>query len=93
MQKPGAVELLAAFREQLAASEPFEAESLEKMTHVFVAARGAKIGDIVHPLRVAVTGQSIGLGLFDSLAILGKASCLARIERTLRQAKAACHQQ
>ena len=44
-----------------------------------------KIGDIVHALRVAVTGQAIGLGLFDSLAILGKASCLARIERTLKR--------
>ena len=37
-----------------------------------------KIGDIVHALRAAVTGQSVGLGLFDSLAILGKASCLAQ---------------
>ena len=38
--------------------------------------KGVKIGDIVHALRAAVTGQSIGLGLFDSLAILGKGSRL-----------------
>ena len=44
---------------------------------------GMKIGDIVHALRAAVTGQSVGLGLFDSLAILGKESCLARITKTL----------
>ena len=59
------------------------------MAHAFVEAEGVKIGDIVHSLRAAVTGQSVGLGLFDSLAILGKASCLARIERTLRSAEAA----
>ena len=53
------------------------------MTHEFVEAQGVKIGEIIHAIRVAVTGQSVGLGLFDSLAILGKASCLARIERTL----------
>ena len=85
LQKPGAAELLAKYRGQLAAAEPFEAQPLEQMTHAFVEAQGVKIGEIVHALRAAVTGQSIGLGLFDSLAILGKASCLARIERTLEQ--------
>ncbi len=89
LQKPGAIELLAAYKEQLAAAEAFDAASLEQMTHAFVAARDVKIGDIVHALRAAVTGQSIGLGLFDSLAILGKPSCLARIERLLKRSRAA----
>ncbi|MGA2257667.1 MAG: glutamate--tRNA ligase family protein, partial [Thermoguttaceae bacterium] len=87
LQKPGAVELLASYRGQLATAESFEAESLEQMTLALVEAQSVKIGDIVHALRAAVTGQSVGLGLFDSLAILGKASCLARIERTLKQAE------
>ena len=77
LQKPGAIELLAAYKHQLAAAEAFDTASLEQMTHAFVAARDMKIGDIVHALCAAVTGQSIGLGLFDSLAILGKPSCLA----------------
>jgi len=85
LQKPGAVGLLVAYKEQLAAAESFDAASLEQMTHAFVAAKGVKIGDIVHALRAAVTGQSVGLGLFDSLAILGKESCLARIERTVQR--------
>ena len=87
LQKPGAVELLAKYCVRLAAAEPFEAQSLEQMTHAFVEGQGVKIGEIVHGLRVAVTGQSVGLGLFDSLAILGKASCLARIERTLKHVR------
>jgi glutamyl-tRNA synthetase len=84
LQKPGAVELLSAYKDQLADADSFDAAALEQMTHAFVTARDVKIGDIVHSLRAAVTGQSVGLGLFDSLAILGKASCLARIERTFR---------
>ena len=84
LQKPGAAELLAKYRDHLAAAGSMEAPALEQMTHAFVEAEGVKIGDIVHSLRAAVTGQSIGLGLFDSLAILGKASCLARIEQVLR---------
>jgi len=51
--------------------------------HAFAAAEGIKIGPIIHPVRVALTGQSIGLGLFDALAILGKERCLRRIERAM----------
>jgi glutamyl-tRNA synthetase len=85
LQKPGAVELLARYCGPLAAAELFEAQALEQMTHAFVEAQGVKIGDVVHSIRAAVTGQSVGLGLFDSLAILGKASCLARIEQVLKR--------
>ena len=38
---------------------------------------------IIHALRIATTGKAVGFGLFESLAILGKAECLARIERAL----------
>jgi glutamyl-tRNA synthetase len=34
-------------------------------------------------VRVAVTGKGVGFGLFDTLAILGKDRCLARIDRAL----------
>jgi glutamyl-tRNA synthetase len=51
-----------------------------------VAANGVKIGDIVHAVRVAVTGKAVGFGLFDTLAILGRQRCLARINRALELA-------
>lgn len=84
LRKPaGARELLVKYREQLASVEPFDAAALEKLTHEFVAANGIKIGDIIHAIRVAVTGKAVGFGLFDTLAILGRERCLARIERAL----------
>jgi glutamyl-tRNA synthetase len=76
-------ELLKKFRDRLAAAEPFDVPTLEKLMHDFTASENIKTSQIIHPLRVAVTGKSIGLGLFDTLAILGKAACLARIEQTL----------
>jgi glutamyl-tRNA synthetase len=87
LRKPAeARELLTKFRETLSAAEPFTAEHLEKATHDFVAANGIKIGDIVHAIRVAVTGKGVGFGLFDTLAILGRERCLARIDRALELA-------
>ena len=52
--------------------------------HVFVESEGIKIGEVIHAVRVAVTGKSVGIGLFDAMSILGRASCLARIERCLQ---------
>ena len=80
---PRPADLLAKFRDRLASAEPFDAATLEQLMHDFVAAEGIKIAQIIHPVRVALTGQSIGLGLFDTLAILGKERCLRRIERAL----------
>jgi len=76
---------LARFRDRLAASEAFDAASLEKLMQEFLAAEGIKPTQIVHAVRVAVTGKSVGMGLFDSLAILGKESCLARIGQALQR--------
>jgi glutamyl-tRNA synthetase len=84
LRKPGAAELLQKCRDRLAAAEPFDPPTLEKLIHDFVAAEGIKIGDIVLALRVAITGKSIGMGLFDALAILGREHSLARIDRALR---------
>ena len=44
-----------------------------------------KIGDIIHALRVAVTGKGVGLGMFEALEILGKERCLTRIDRCLER--------
>ena len=74
---------LAKFRDKLAAVEPFDVPHLEPMLHDFVAAEGIKTGDIIHAVRVATTGKAVGPGLYDCLEILGKETCLARIDRAL----------
>jgi glutamyl-tRNA synthetase len=78
--------LLKKFKDRLAAVESFDVPTLEKLMHDFVAEQQIKIGQIIHPVRVAVTGKSTGLGMFDTLAILGKTTCLARFDHTLEQA-------
>jgi glutamyl-tRNA synthetase len=79
----GASDLLAKLRSELVGVDPFTAEHLEKWMHEWVAKQDVKIGDIVHAVRVAVTGKAVGFGLFDTLAILGRERCLARIDRAL----------
>ena len=66
----GAVEILRDFAHALAAIESYNAESVEATTRQFIADRELKFGQVVHPVRVAITGKPAGFGLFDTLAIL-----------------------
>ena len=57
-----------ALRERLAGADAFDAASLEKLLGMFVQDEGIQIGQIIHALRVAVTGKAIGFGVFDAKA-------------------------
>lgn len=82
---PQSVELLKAYREQLAVVEPFEAAHLEASLKDWLETREAKIGEIIHALRVSVTGKAAGFGMFETLEVLGRERCLTRIDRALAQ--------
>ena len=58
-------------------------EALEALLQDFLRAESVEIGQVIHALRVAVTGKGVGFGLFDALRILGKPRVLARIDRAL----------
>jgi glutamyl-tRNA synthetase len=80
---PAARDHLEAFAARLTAVEPFEPGPIEEALKATAEAAGVKVGDLVHPVRVAVTGRSVGPGLYDCLAILGREKSLERITRAL----------
>jgi glutamyl-tRNA synthetase len=82
-KKPNAKELLREFAGVLKNCEPFDAPSMEQAANTMLAAKGAKLGELQLPLRVAVTGTTVGFGLFETLAILGKETSLKRIDAAL----------
>lgn len=82
-KSPMAAGLLRKVKDILATAENFDPPSLEKCVTDFVNSEGIKPKQLTQPLRVAVTGKATGFGLWESLAILGKNSCLKRIDRTL----------
>lgn len=46
--------------------------------------RGCKIGDLLHPLRVALTGSSISPPIFETMHLLGKEVCQQRVEAAVQ---------
>ena len=76
--KVGAAEILDATATAFEALEDWSADPLKAALEEVGAARDLKLGKTQAPVRVAVTGRSIGLPLFESIEVLGR-------ERTLRR--------
>jgi glutamyl-tRNA synthetase len=74
---------LEAVRAAFAGLESFDAATLETTLKATAASLGVKVGVLVHPTRLAVTGSNAGPSLYHLLEILGKEKVLARIDRAL----------
>jgi len=83
LAKPGVRALLEQAIAVLGDVEPFAPAELETACKGIVEVAGLKIGDLIHPIRVAITGKTVGPGLYDCLAILGREPSLARLTRAL----------
>ncbi len=86
--KEGAVEALTEARAALAAANPFDAETIEGALRGVVERTQRKPGQVFQPVRVAIAGQTVSPGIFESLALLGRDQSLARIDDALRRAGA-----
>lgn len=75
--------LLTTARENLQKADWSSAEALKEAVLKAGEAHGLKLGKAQAPVRVAVTGRTVGLPLFESLQILGKDASLARIDAAL----------
>ena len=77
--KDGAGELLDAAIATFEALPEWKAERLKSVLEQVGAERGLKLGKAQAPVRVAVTGRTVGLPLFESLEVLGRERTLARL--------------
>jgi glutamyl-tRNA synthetase len=80
--KEGAGDLLTATVAAFGSS-PWNAEALKAALEAVGAERGLKLGKAQAPVRVAVTGRSVGLPLFESLEVLGRERTLARLRAAI----------
>ncbi len=72
-------ELLAIYEN----TDEFSHDSLMSATKEFAAGKGKKLGEIIHPIRLMITGQSTGAGMFETMEVLGKSLCISRMSKFL----------
>ncbi|MCP3816754.1 glutamate--tRNA ligase [Streptomyces sp. A3M-1-3] len=76
------VALLTTARAKLADTD-WNAEALKNAVLAAGEEHGLKLGKAQAPVRVAVTGRTVGLPLFESLEVLGRDRTLSRIDAAL----------
>jgi glutamyl-tRNA synthetase len=70
-------------RDAFAQSADFTAAAIEKTLKAVAAELAIKAGPLVHPTRLACTGNTSGPSLYHLLEILGKETVLTRIDKAL----------
>ncbi|MEV0168962.1 glutamate--tRNA ligase [Nonomuraea fuscirosea] len=77
--KPGTTELLHDVRAAYVGAV-WQADELKTVLTAVGENHGLKLGKAQAPVRVAVTGRTVGLPLFESLEILGRDRALTRLD-------------
>jgi glutamyl-tRNA synthetase len=67
--------------QQVLATTPFDHDSLDQALRQAAASLGLKAGQAFQPIRVAVCGRKNAPPLFETLVVLGRDLCLARIRQ------------
>ena len=82
LTKPQTEEILTYVYDVVKDAQALDEATLKPQFQVALEKFGIKMGDLIQPIRVAVTGTNVSPGIYDVLELLGKERVLARIERT-----------
>jgi glutamyl-tRNA synthetase len=75
---------LEALAEKLAPVEPFAAPAIEAVVRALSEEQAVKPAQLIHPMRVALSGTTAGPGLFEVAEVLGKERVLRRLHRAVQ---------
>ncbi len=75
--------ILTEYRNGLKDLEPFTVETVESVARKIIADLEIKGGKLIHPTRVALTGRTVGPGLFELMALLGREVTVKRLDKVI----------
>ncbi len=81
--KPESAALLREVSAGLAELTTFDYAGVEAVIRSVAVRNNLSAGKLIHPLRLALTGLSIGPGLFELMGVLGKETCVRRIGKAV----------
>jgi glutamyl-tRNA synthetase len=79
----GVADHVAAVTDALRTVSPFDEPHVENTVRGSAAERGIKAGQLIHAIRVALTGRTASPGLFELIVLLGRERTVLRLERLL----------
>lgn len=83
--KDGVLSILETVKQELLQLEVYTVESTDALFHQLPQKLGLEgMGALVHPVRLAVSGVTVGPGLFDLLYLLGQKEVGQRLDQAIR---------
>lgn len=86
LSAPGTAKLLRHLRAAFASAGAWDLSTIEAVVRGAAAQLGVEDKAVIHPLRVALTGKTVGPGLFELITVLGKDRVLDRLDRAAARA-------
>ncbi len=77
--KEDSAELVGLYADLLESNASFTEASAEAAMRDLAETQGVGFAQIIHPVRLAVTGVTIGAGMFETLVVIGKEECVRRL--------------
>ncbi len=83
LKNPEIWEYLAEWTRQLELLDPFTEASVEQLLREFAEQKRISAAKLIHPVRLAISGQTVTPGLFELMLVLGKDVVLRRLKHFL----------
>ena len=78
-------ELIEKFNNSLENIELWNTENIEMALRNLAENEKISAGKIIHPTRLALSGIGSGPSLFDMMELLGKNTCLRRLQKAINE--------
>lgn len=78
--KENTTEIMNSYLAALQGANDWTHAPLHDFTKSFCEEQGIKLKDIIHPLRMMLTGKTGGAGMFETMEVLGKQESVERID-------------
>jgi glutamyl-tRNA synthetase len=84
---PEAALILQSIHDGLSGMDTLEASSIESCFKSLSESKSISTGKLIHPTRLAISGTSVGPGLYEMMELLGKETVVRRIEKAITYIK------
>lgn len=81
LKKPNSKDIIQRCKLAIEAGSKFDKVSIEEAYRKLAYELKIKAAELIHPTRVAISGKTVGAGLFDMMELLGREKVLKRLSK------------
>ncbi len=81
LNKPNSKDIINRCKSAIEAGDKFDKTSIEESYRRLADELKVKAAELIHPTRVAISGKTVGAGLFDMMELLGREKVLKRLSK------------